>query len=252
MSARQIINFFSRRASPRPATSTVDHALLGRFNRELRTQLSTIVEYAEFLEGKKDESMVNFTAKIIRERGECLLKSCNSYYQLNNLMEGKIQLDSSNFVLSDLVLAEVNRFHKQAWDRGVNLEFSCHQDQLNRVVNVDKERLQQALDALIYGLLQMMTKRSLIHVILDSSEKHLGGCVLVINITGIDFNFSEILNLHNDFWMNDKYSFQLQEGPGVILAFAKSLLALLGASFYFQSNAKLDNFEIFIDFFAIC
>jgi signal transduction histidine kinase len=252
MNAKQIINFFSRRADPCPTTLAVNQGLLARFNSELRSQLSTIVEYAEFLEGKKDESMTNFTAKIIRENGDSLIKACNSFYELNHLTKGRGQLSSSNFVLSDLVLSEVNRFHKQAWDRGVNLEFSCRQNQLNRVVNVDKERLQQALNALIYGLLQMMAKGSLVHVILESSEKHLGGCALVINITGINSNHGRVLDLHNDFWMNDKYSFQLQEGPGVILAFAKSLLALLGASFYFQSNAKLDNFEIFIDFFAIC
>ena len=82
MSFYDIYNFLLRKMCKKQLPA----GLMARFSHEIRTQLTGIVGYAEFLEGKTHEPMLNFTAKIIRESGLNLSRITGSYFELNNLI----------------------------------------------------------------------------------------------------------------------------------------------------------------------
>jgi len=67
--------------------------LMERLSHELRTSLTGIVGYSEFVESSSTEPMVNFTAKIIRESSLNLARASNSFFDLHRLELRQIQID---------------------------------------------------------------------------------------------------------------------------------------------------------------
>ena len=206
-------------------------SLMARVSYELRTSLTGIVGYAEFLENRSVEPMMNFTAKIIRESGSNLARSCNSYFDLQYLQRGQVRLAHTSFNLSALLQELVDWHRPQALERGIPLHFICAQDVQLTAISSDITRVRQVLDALIFNAIQMAETWDVIHIHLSShdDEKFLN---LAFESTQMKLDQKK-LKLEEKFWNTDIYEFRLQEGPGVEMALAKSLIHLAGCSAHY-------------------
>jgi signal transduction histidine kinase len=203
-------------------------SLMARVSHELRTSLTGIVGYAEFLENRSVEPMMNFTAKIIRESGSNLTRSCNSYVDLQYLQRGQVRLVRESFNLSDLLQELVDWHHPQALERGIHLQCSCAQDARVTSISADTKRVRQILDALIFNAIQMAETWDAINIHLSLRE---GEKFLKLGIESTQMKLDqEKLKLEEKFWNTDAYEFCLQDGPGVEMALAKSLIHLAGCS----------------------
>lgn len=67
--------------------------LIERLSHELRTSLTGIVGYSEFVESNATEPMVNFTAKIIRESSHGLARASNAFFDLYRLNLGQVKIE---------------------------------------------------------------------------------------------------------------------------------------------------------------
>ncbi len=77
---------------------TVNQAeLIARFSHEMRTSLTGIVGYSEFVESTSTEPMVNFTAKIIRESGQNLARTSNAFFDLQSIESGQLSSTALGF-----------------------------------------------------------------------------------------------------------------------------------------------------------
>lgn len=210
--------------------------LMARFSHEMRTQLTGIVGYAEFLEGKTNEPMMNFTAKIIRESGLNLSRISSSYFELNNLLKGEIKLSCTSFVFSDLVRDVVRSQQQAALEKGVSLGFSCEQEIAQNIISSDIHRLWQVLEALIVGTVELLDKWSIFHVILGRDGER--------SVWFLSLEFSDLatkssgMQLYKLFWGNEFYEFRLQAGPGVLLSMVKQTLFMMGCEVNFEFDAK--------------
>ncbi len=202
--------------------------LMERLSHELRTSLTGIVGYSEFVETNSTEPMVNFTAKIIRESSQGLTRASHSFFDLHRLKLGQIQINCSIFSISELV-RDVVRFHqKQALEHDVNIVFTCSKDTFLLQMNTDAQRVRQVVDALIFSAVQSTGQGRSIHVdaSLDSEKRDMQLTVISLDAVtdGAD------IQLLAEFWHNDHYKFRLQEGPGVELALVKALIYFLQGS----------------------
>lgn len=223
--------WLSRRVSGR-CSKRESPALMARFSHELRTSLTGIVGYAEYLEKGSAEPMMNFTAKIIRESGQNLARASHAFFDLYALQQGLVKLSGQRFVLSELVREVVKSHQLDAVEREVSLGFTSSEDALTQVIDADAERMRQVLDALVFGSLHAAQRWSIVHVdlALDTPQAN---WVLSVVTSGVPMEATE-LELVRAFWGDDDYSFKLQEGPGVELALAKALIGYLGGSVQFQ------------------
>jgi len=199
--------------------------LMERLSHELRTSLTGVVGYSEFVESTSTEPMINFTAKIIRESSQSLVRSSNSFFDLHRLELGQLQLDCSAFSLSELVREVVSGNQKHAQELCVNLVFACAEDIYFLEMTTDKKRVKQIVEALVFGAIQSAGKGNSIHLDLAlTNEKQAVKLVLSSSQAPAD---AENTRLLQEFWSTDHYKFRLQEGPGVEMAFAKSMIYFL-------------------------
>lgn len=217
--------------------------LIERLSHELRTSLTGIVGYSEFVESNATEPMVNFTAKIIRESSHGLARASNAFFDLYRLNLGQVKIENSTFSVNEEVRAVVRSHQKQALDNDVNLIFTCSAETALLEMSSDVQKVRQVVDALIYWAVHLVEKQQTIHV--DVSVEEDTGYVILM-IIFLDASVSSFHDeLLKDFWSNDFYKFRLQEGPGVELALAKALIYLLqGAVVYRTAFNELPRLEV--------
>jgi signal transduction histidine kinase len=202
--------------------------LLERLSHELRTSLTGIVGYSEFVESSSAEPMMNFTAKIIRDSSQVLLRASNSFFDLHRMAQGQIRADCSKFSIIELVRSVVGLHQKQAIERDVNLFFTCPTESFLLEIYADTQRVRQVVDAIVFGAVQTAGKGKSIRVdvSLDDDKKFIK--LMIISLDSLtDGGQIELLK---EFWCNERYKFRLQEGPGVELALAKTLIYFLQGS----------------------
>lgn len=221
------------RSSPKISTASSDTELMERFSHEMRTLLTGIVGYSEYIEKNSVEPMVNFTAKIIRESSLGLTRASNAIFDLHQLSYGKIRLQSTLFSFSELVRSIVRNYHKQALENDVNLIFTCSDDVFLLEMSSDVERVKQVVDSLINWALQSVEKEQSIHI--DASLENENSIKLMLIF--IDSSTSGVeVDLLERFWNSEFYKFKLQEGPGIELACAKAMIYLLNGCAEYRSS----------------
>lgn len=201
---------------------TQHDVLLERLSHEVRTLLTGIVGYAEFLETDSAGPMVGFTAKIIRESGQALARVNAAYFDLKCLKDRSLYINSSAFDFAGVVSKVVDLSRPAAFDSSVYLVFYSESEPDCVWVNSDQSKVLQVLNSIIFWILQVAVKHSIFSVRLLVEN---GRCVLSFEYTNAS-NSERGLEL--DFWTNSRYQYQLQAGPGIELALAKELIKLLG------------------------
>lgn len=200
--------------------------LIERLSHELRTSLTGIVGYSEFVESTSTEPMINFTAKIIKESSQGLARTSISFFDLHRLTEGQIKLKLSSFSISKLVGDVVRDHQKLALEREVNLFFTCTDEVFLLEMNSDEHRVRQVLDTLVFSAVQQAVKEQSVHVDVSFDEGK-NYVQFMLNSTAVVIDCTQI-NLFKEFWANTAYMFRLQEGPGVELALARALIHFMG------------------------
>lgn len=218
-------NWLCQKWAPQKPVAQTQPELMERLSHELRTSLTGIVGYSEFVESSATEPMVNFTAKIIRESSLGLARASNAFFDLYRLNSGQIKIEPSVFAVNEEVRSVVRAHQKQALDHDVNLIFTCSAENFPLEIDADVQKVRQVVDALIHWAIHLVDKQQSIHVDISGDEDSQAVKLMIIfSDTLISNAQTELLQ---DFWTNDAYKFRLQEGPGVELAFAKALIALL-------------------------
>ena len=116
------------------------YVLQDRLCHEVRTLLTGIVGYAEFLEADSSVPMVGFTAKIIRESGQALTRINVAYFDLQALKAGRSNINLSNFDLLSLVCKAIDTSQAVAFNSQVHLVFSAESELSHIFTNSDNKK----------------------------------------------------------------------------------------------------------------
>lgn len=222
----------------RTPLGVIDQAeLMARLSHEMRTSLTGIVGYSEFIESTSIEPMVNFTAKIIKESSQGLARVSNSFFDLQSIESGKLKLSNTWFSMRELVRNAIQIHQSLARERDVSLLFTCSDDMFLIEIYADALRVRQVLDALIYGAIQSTRKGESIHIDMMLDSLKTGVKIKMIFLDErVD---SAQIELFKQFWGDEAYKFRLQEGPGIEMAMAKSLIYLMqGIAVYRALNRQ--------------
>ena len=207
--------------------------LVSRLSHEMRTSLTGIVGYAEFIEEGAEPAMVNFTAKIIRESSQELARTVQSFIDLYQVMLVSAHLRCTEFVPAKEIHALVQKYQAQAHALDVSLIFNGADDVLSVTLRSDLERFTKMLEALIGGALVSATRGAVLVVALSLRSEQQAIELAIYEVGGADKSMQS--KLMQQFWGEPDYIYKMQEGPGVDMALAKALLISLKGQAEFKS-----------------
>jgi K+-sensing histidine kinase KdpD len=226
-------HFVSKKPSSAEGAIVLSPDLVSRLSHEMRTSLTGIVGYAEFIEAGAEPAMVNFTAKIIRESSQELVRSVQSFIDLYQVMLVPSHLRCTEFVAAKEIHALVQKYQAQAHQLDVSLIFNVSDDVLSVMLRSDLERFTKMLEALLGGALASATRGAVLVVALSLRSEQQAIELAIYEVGGADKSAQSKLLQH--FWSEPHYVYKMQEGPGVDMALAKALLISLKGQAEFKS-----------------
>lgn len=239
----QSIQCFFRRCfeAPKPSmpptsgltSVTLSPDLIDRLSHEMRTSLTGIVGYAEFIEEGSEPALVNFTAKIIRESSQDLVRSVQSFVDLYQTDVAPPKQSASEFSPAETIHILVQEYQVQAEQLNVSLIFNCTDEAQLLKMRSNAEQFTKLLQALMSEALRGATRGAMVVVALRVLAKDKCLEVKLHELGGV--SKSRQSRLMQQFWNEPHYVFKMQEGPGIEMALAKALVVRLQGQAHFQS-----------------
>ncbi len=226
-------HFVTKKPSSAESAIVLQSDLVSRLSHEMRTSLTGIVGYAEFIEAGAEPAMVNFTAKIIRESSQELARSVQSFIDLYHLVLVPSHLRCTEFVAAKEIHALIQKYQAQAHQLDVSLIFNASDDVLSVTLRSDLDRFTKMLEALLGGALASATRGAVLVVALSLRSEQQAIELAIYEVGGADKSAQSKLLQH--FWSEPHYVYKMQEGPGVDMALAKALLISLKGHAEFKS-----------------
>ena len=226
-------HFVSKKPSSAEGAIVLPPDLVSRLSHEMRTSLTGIVGYAEFIEEGAETAMVNFTAKIIRESSQELARTVQSFIDLYQVMLASSHLRCTEFVAAKEVHALIQKYQAQAHQLDVSLIFNVSDDVLSVTLRSDLDRFTKMLEALLGGALVSATRGAVLVVALSLHSEQQAIELAMYEVGGADKSAQSKLLQH--FWSEPHYVYKMQEGPGVDMVLAKALLISLKGQAEFKS-----------------
>lgn len=215
------------------ARSLNQHIMLDELNRmksefvsnishELRTPLASIVGFSETIASDPNMpiEMRNEFNLIILNEGKRLAKLINDVLDLSRMETGRIALNKSKVNIVKLIKRLIDNNKTATAEKKLILTFETAYDEI--MVEVDEERLLQALDSLIDNSIKFSKEGGRIKVMLSNLYREVE---IIITDTGLGIPEKDIPYLFQKFYKVNRPDSDIP-GAGMGLVFVKQIVDL--------------------------
>lgn len=193
--------------------------LIASVSHELKTPLSSIKAYTEFLETETSPEQIKRYVSVISRNTARLSNIVNDLLTLSEI-ENSQNLKFETFKLSEIFNEMSTLFSQRAKSKGIVLHFTGGGVE----VKADKFRLEQAVLNLIDNALRY-TETGTVTV---SANADKGNAVITVEDTGIGIDAAHLERIFDRFYVADKSRSRKTGGTGLGLSIVKHIIALHG------------------------
>jgi len=211
------------------AAQSADQAkskFLANMSHELRTPLNAIIGFSEILEdqtfGQLNEKQLRYAGHI-HSSGQHLLRLINEILDLAKVESGKMELHPSEVNINTLVENGLMMIKEKALKHSIQIDVHIPEELANSYVEADEIKLKQ----IIFNLLSNAAKftpdggRIVISAHLEADQ-----VVISVTDTGVGLETQDQERIFAPFEQADQAHVRKQEGTGLGLALARSLVEL--------------------------
>ena len=197
-------------------------SFLANMSHEIRTPLNGVLGMAQAMAAGKLSREQRGRLDVIRRSGEGLLAILNDVLDLAKVEAGRLELESIDFDLAQVVELARAGFASLGQDKGVTLAVDIAE--ARGVYRGDPNRVRQILHNLISNALKF-TDRGEVRIIAAPIP---GGVAITIADTGIGMNAETLSRLFTAFSQADSSTTRRYGGTGLGLSICRELAQLMG------------------------
>ena len=195
---------------------------VSNISHELRTPLASIVGFSETIASDPNMpvEMRNEFNLIILNEGKRLAKLINDVLDLSRMETGRIVINKSKVNIVKLIQRMINNNRGLVDVKNLSLTTELPSDEI--IIEVDEERLLQALDSLMDNAIKFTSEGGRIKVILNNLYREVE---IIITDTGIGIPAKDIPFLFQKFYKVNRPDSDIP-GAGMGLVFVKQIVDL--------------------------
>ena len=188
-----------------------------RFSHEIRTALTGVIGFSEYLNYKTQEPMVGVASEIVHQGSKNIMSMLSAYFELLRIKECNNDLDLSVFNVYEVVDSIVDDVRKHAKISAVKIILQCDDESWGIRILSDLRKFRYLIELLLRDFISVSRENELIQVEIESNE--------MVNKIKLSFTLCErIAPLYKKFWSDADFIYEKQEGPGIGSGFAKEFI----------------------------
>ncbi|KPH95283.1 hypothetical protein AMS58_07995 [Pseudoalteromonas porphyrae] len=211
---------------------------VANISHELRTPMNAILGMQQLLlESPLTDQQKSNVNKTLSSASK-LLKILNDLLDFAKLDTNRLKLESSQFILHDIIKNIEKRFSINAKQKGLNLILTNHLKKDAMLIG-DPVRLEQVLGALVDNAIKF-TKQGEVIVLIEvcSQQQQLITLRFTVQDTGAGIKPDEIKQIFSSFAQGNNSASRVHGGTGLGLTISQKLVKLLGGEI--QADSQLD------------
>lgn len=209
---------------------------LANMSHEIRTPMNSIIGTADLLYETISDMEQRHYLEMLLKSGEQLLNLINDILDLSKIEAGNMELENTEFSLSDIVEKAEDIMAMKVHAKGLELFYNIHSDVPDRLIG-DGNRLTQVLINLIGNSLKFTEKGEIgVEVKRNGNSGDKAQLLFIVKDTGIGIPPDKLGHIFDSFAQVDASVTRKYGGTGLGLTISKKIVELMGGDIWVESE----------------